>query len=156
MMALASVVSMSLPVHTLDGEAKSFPADADQPRSVFVVTFTKAASEKGRAWTQKLREAGDKLRASVFQVSVIEDVPKMFRSSATSGMAHSVPAPLHAHFWVAASNSDEWQRCTASQSMKDPYVFVIDRRDQIVWRGHGEPTDAMLEEIEGLPPPEAP
>lgn len=151
--AAMSVVSLSLPAHTLDGDAKTFPQDAEAPRSIFVVTFTKAASEQGRAWTQRLGDLHERLTAPVFQVSVIEDVPKMFRSSVISGMGHSVPKELHGRFWTAVSDSEKWKSVTASASPKEASVIVVDRRGEIVWRGHGEVTDAKIEEIAGLPAP---
>jgi hypothetical protein len=144
-LALASVAGMSLPVSTIDGDVRSFPQDADLPRSVFVVTFTKAATGQGAAWSRKLRDAGEALGAAVFQVSVIEDVPKMFRSSVISGMARQLPQPIHSRFWVAA------EQCVELVSRREAYVFVVDRRDRIVWRAHGDVTDARLQEITTLP-----
>ena len=76
---MASVGGLSLPAATVDGDARVFPRDAALPRSVFVVTFTKAAGKQGSAWTSRLREVGEPLGTAVFQVSVIEDVPKARR-----------------------------------------------------------------------------
>jgi hypothetical protein len=118
---------------------------------VFVVTFTKAAAEQGAAWSRKLRDAGEALGAAVFQVAVIEDVPKLFRSSVISGMARQIPQPLHGRFWVAVSDGKTWEQCVELASRKDAYVFVVDRRDRIVWRAHGDVTDAKLREIQALP-----
>ena len=36
-------------------------------------------------------------------------------------------------------------------SPKEAHVVVIAGRDRIVWRGHGEPTDARMAEIQALP-----
>lgn len=150
LVALLSVGGMSLPVRTIDGEARTFPADADLPRSAFVVTFTKSASKQGSEWTRRLRETGDALGAAVFQVSVIEDVPKPFRSSVISAMARQIPQPLHSHFWIAVSEGKAWQQCVELASPKDAYVLVVEGRDRIVWRGHGEATDVMIREIQAL------
>ena len=153
MMALLSVGGMSLPVHTIDGETRSFPQDAELPRSVFVVTFTKSASAQGSVWTSRLRDAGEALGAVVFQVSVIEDVPKPFRSSVITAMARQVPQPLHARFWIAVSEGKSWQECAGLASPKEAHVFVVDGRDQVVWRDHGEATDAKIREIQALASP---
>lgn len=152
-LALLSLGGMSLPVRTIDGEAGSFPRDAEAPRSVFVVTFTKSASKQGSDWTRRLHDAGEALGAAVFQVSVIEDVPKFFRSSVISGMARQVPQPLHARFWIAVSDSKAWEQCVDLASPKDAYVFVVEGRDRIVWRDHGEATDAKIREIQALASP---
>src|SRR5262245_8519563 len=145
-LALASAAGLVLPAETLDGAARSFPKDADAPRAVFVVTFTKAASKLGAEWTRRLREAQSASSAPVFQVAVLEEVPKMFRGTVISAMKRQIPQTLHATFWTAVSNSADWRQLADSTSPKEPSVFVIDQHDRIVWRGHGEPTDAKIQE----------
>ena len=147
-----SVSGLDLPVQTLDGQARSFPKDADEHRSIFIVTFTKAASAAAASWTRRLSDTKAGLPAAIFQVSVIEDVPKMFRSSVVSGIRHSFPPDFHGRFWVSSANSAEWQRLTAAVSLKEPHVFVLDGRGDIVWRAHGEVSDAKIGEIAALPP----
>ena len=87
LLALAAVSTLHLPVVTLDGASRSFPQDAAAPRSVFVVTFGKSASEQGKAWSHRLHEVKGRFSADVFQVAVLEGVPRMFRSMARSGGA---------------------------------------------------------------------
>jgi hypothetical protein len=48
--AVSSVASLKLPVQTFSDRARTFPQDAAAPRSIFVVTLSKAAaSEEGSA-----------------------------------------------------------------------------------------------------------
>jgi hypothetical protein len=150
--ALVSLAGLQLPATNLDGEARVFPKDADAPRSVFVVTFTKAASEAGAAWTLRLREIQSRLSASIFQVAVLEEVPRLFRSMVTSALAKQVPPALRSHFWIVTSASDGWQQCTSSAADDQPHVFVIDDRERIVWQAAGAVSDAKLRELVELPP----
>jgi len=151
--ALATVVGLSLPVDTLNGEPRVFPRDAVLPRSIFVVTFSKGAGVHGSAWTHKLLENRDKLKAEIFQVAILENVPRLFRSFVVSALAREVPRPLRDHFWVAVTASAGWQRCVDSRSPDEPHVFVLDAGERIVWRAHGQVADAKVRELLDLPVP---
>jgi hypothetical protein len=146
LLAVATAGSLALSVQTLDGEARTFPRDADAPRSIFVVSFTKVASKAASAWTEKLLGA----QPSVFQVTILEDVPKAFRSMAVSGIARSVPAAMHARFWIATAGAAAWKGCTDAENLKEPHVFALDDRDRIVWRAHGEVSEERLQELKSL------
>src|SRR5438045_3852677 len=105
--AMASLATLKLAVHTLNGDARLFPRDAAVPRAIFVVTLSKAASEQGSAWTHRLRATAG-VAAPVFQVAVLEDVPRLFRSTVISALTKQVPPALRDRFWVAVTESEEW------------------------------------------------
>src|SRR5262245_527284 len=154
-LALLSVAGLALPVVTLDGQARTFPKDAGAPRSIFVVTFAKSASKQAEEWTRSLQEAKGRVQAEVFQVAVLEDVPRLFRSMARSGITRSVPAALHGHFWIAETASKQWKECAGMEAAGDAHVFVLDQRERVVWRAHGSYTEAKVQELLALPPPAA-
>jgi len=147
------VASLRLPVTTLNGASRIFPRDAEQPRSVFVVSFSKSASAAASEWTRKLRENQAKLSAAVFQVAVLEDVPGLFRSFVISSLGREIPQDLHDHFWVALTASAAWQRCADSQSSAEPHVFVLESGDRIVWRSHGAVSDQKIHDLLALQEP---
>jgi hypothetical protein len=154
LLVFALVVNLDVPVQTLNGDARSFPRDAIAPRSVFVVTFSKAASEQGAIWTRKLQEVHEQLAAAIFQVAILEDVPKLFRSFVISAMAKGIPEALHDHFWIAVTGGNKWQECVgAERAPNKAHVFVLDQRERIVWRGHGECSAASIQELLSLPQP---
>jgi len=150
---LASLTGLALPVTTLDGKQRSFPQDATAARAVFVVTFTKAASEQATAWSRQLNGQKGRLGAEVFQVAVLEDVPRMFRSMAVSGISRQIPEALRDRFWIATSGSKDGQQLTGEGPAKEAHVFVLDGRSRIVWRAHGVCSEASLREIQALPAP---
>ena len=151
--ALATVVGLSLPAATLNGDPRVFPRDAGLPRSIFVVTFSKAASVDASEWTHNLRNQQDKLKAEIFQVAVLENVPRLIRSFVVSALAREVPDRLHDHFWVAVTASADWQESVDSTSPDEPHVFVLDARENLVWRAHGQVSDVKVRELLDLPPP---
>jgi hypothetical protein len=149
--ALLTLAGLNLSAETLSGESRTFPRDAAQPRSIFVVTFSKAASPRASDWTRKLRQNQVKLKAEIFQVAVLEDVPKLFRSAVISALASGLPNELHDHFWVAVARTADWQRCVDSAADDEPHVFVLDDLERVVWRAHGQPTDVLLRELLDIP-----
>src|SRR5258708_5755684 len=151
--ALLTLAGLNLPVETLSGKSRAFPSDAAQPRSIFVVTFSKAASRRASDWTRMLRLNQGKLKAEVFQVAILEDVPRLFRPVVISALAEGMPDELHDHFWVAVARTADWQRCADSTADGEPHVFVLDDRERVAWRAHGQPTDALLRELLDIPVP---
>ena len=156
LIALVSVAGLNLPATTLSNKERSFPRDAADPRSIFVVTFSKSASVQASEWTRRLLEQQAKLAATIYQVAVLEEVPGLFRSFVISALRRAVPQSMHDHFWVATTDSKSWQRCVDSTSADEPHVFVLDRRDRIVWRAHGGISEDKLNELSALTPPGLP
>ena len=70
LIALVSVAGLNLPATALNNKDRSFPRDAADPRSIFVVTFSKSASVQASEWTRRLLEQQAKLAATIYQVAV--------------------------------------------------------------------------------------
>lgn len=150
LIALVSVSGLNLPATTLSNKERSFPRDAGDPRSIFVVTFSKSATMQASEWTRRLLERQAKLVATIYQVAVLEEVPQLFRSFVISALRHGVPQSMHDHFWVVTTDSQAWQRCVDSTSIEEPHVFVLDRHDRIVWRACGGISESKLNELSAL------
>src|SRR5260221_1942980 len=97
-----------LEVRTLAGEARAFPRDAAMPRTIFVVTYSKAATSVASDWTRRLREITPKWDVKVYQIAVLDDVPSLFRGPVITGMAGGVPQEMHDRFWVAEVHGRQW------------------------------------------------
>ncbi|HEX4825100.1 MAG TPA: hypothetical protein VFV19_12410 [Candidatus Polarisedimenticolaceae bacterium] len=146
------IAAAALPVQTLDGVLRAYPADAAAPRSIFVVSYSKAGSKQASAWTKRLMDERAGIAASLFQVAVMDDVPKLFRSMAISGMSHDVPIAMHDHFWIVSTGGADWRALAEPPSTKEASVFVVEGREKVVWKGHGEPSEAAVRELLGLFP----
>jgi hypothetical protein len=156
LIALISVGGLNLPAKSLSNKERIFPRDAADPRSIFVVTFSKSAAGQASEWTRRLLERQAKLAAAIYQVAVLEEVPGLIRSFVISALRRGVPQSMHDHFWVVATDGQAWQRCADSTSAEEPHVFVLDRRDRIVWHAHGSVSEDKLNELSALDPPGLP
>jgi hypothetical protein len=142
-----------LEVRTLAGDLRTFPRDAPVPRTVFVVTYSKAATTVASDWTRRLRELKPQWDMRVYQIAVLDDVPSLFRGPVITGMAAGVPQEMHDRFWVAELHGRQWRLFTDSEVDDLPHVIVLDQRRRVAWRGHGPATDEKVRELAALPPP---
>ena len=150
-----SVPPEPLEVRTLAGDTRAFPGDVPVPRTIFVVTYSKAATTTAAEWTKRLREMKPGWDVNVYQVSVLNDVPALFRGAVITGMAAGVPQDMHDRFWVAELHGRHWRTFTDSELDELPHVVVLDHRNRIVWRAHGPAAPDKVQEIARLAPPEA-
>jgi hypothetical protein len=115
-----SIAGLSLSTKNLEGEPRVFPADVTPQRAIVVVTFAKSASGQASDWTRKLRENQQVLAASIYQITILDDVPALFRSMVITGLKRSIPKKLHDHFWVATSASKQWQESIGARPSTRP------------------------------------
>jgi hypothetical protein len=141
------IAGLNLPTLDLKGEPHVFPADLAKDRAVVVVTFSKAASDQAIEWTRKLRENEKALAASIYQIAVLEDVPRFVRSFVISALKRALPKTLHDHFWVATSFSKEWQKQIGGASLDEAHVVLLEDRREITWRFHGVFSEAALRSL---------
>jgi hypothetical protein len=149
--AVTTVASLSLPVTSLAGNARLFPRDASRPRAIYVVTFSKAATAEASEWTRTLRARKDVASSELFQVAVLEAVPRLFRSVVVSSMKAEIPKLLHDHFWVATSAGKKWEECADASNLDEAHVFVLDQGGNVIWRSHGPLSALKLLEFGKLP-----
>jgi hypothetical protein len=148
--------SEPLEVRTLAGELRTFPRDVPVPRTIFVVTYSKAATTVASEWTRRLREIKPAWDVKVYQIAVLDDVPSLFRGPVITGMAAGVPQDMHDRFWVAELHGRQWRLFTDSELDDLPHIVVLDQRRRVAWRGHGPATDERVRELLALPAPESP
>lgn len=130
-----------------------FPRDPSRPRAIYVVTFSKAARAEASEWTRTLRARKEVAPSELFQVAVLEAVPKLFRSVVISSMKAEIPTNLYDHFWVVTSAGQTWQECADASNLEEAHVFVLDRGGNIIWRSHGPLSALKLLEFGKLPQP---
>jgi hypothetical protein len=145
--------SEPLEVRTLAGDTRAFPRDAPVPRTIFVVTYSKAATTAASDWTRRLREIKPQWEVKVYQVWVLDDLPTLFRGPVITGIAAGVPEELHDRFWVAELHGRQWRLFTDSEVDDVPHIVVLDERRRVAWRANGPATDDKVLELVALPPP---
>ena len=133
--AAAADGATALPVEMLDGTRMTFPADLPARPVLLVVGFTRESSSGAEGWYRSASK--DEVisgAVEVYQVFILEDVPKMFRGFAVNSIRKDVPAPLHGRFALVTEQSSEWKTLVASTDPDVPYVLLLDAKRNVVWR----------------------
>lgn len=136
-----------LPVQTLGGNPLQLPAALPHCPVLLIVGFTRASREQTSAWSRRLgRYDRCTSGAVVYQLAVTEDIPRMFRGMAVSGMRKSVPAALHPRFLLIDGHAQRWRELVGYEddNEDDAYLLLLDTDRSVRWR-HGGALDAAAE-----------
>jgi len=103
--------------------------------TVLVITFTRAAQEQARAWTDKVKQKS--IGAQNYQVLELEDVPRLFRGFVRGSIRKSIPKESQDSFILLFEGEDALKKAVGFQVSDDAYVLLLDANGNIVWREHG-------------------
>jgi hypothetical protein len=127
------------------GQKVVLPDAARGHVAVLVFGFTKASKEPTRAWAQRtLREFGTQSGFEVYQLPVLEDVPRLVRGMVISSIKKGVPENLRDHFVPILHGESELKQLVGYKEPDDAYVVVLDPSGQIAGQMHGPFTEAAF------------
>lgn len=111
--------------------------------AVLVFGFTKASKEPTRAWAEKIRaEFGNQSAFELYQLPVLEDVPRLIRGMVISGIKKGVPEKLRDHFVPVLQGESELKKLVGYKEPDDAYLVILDPSGQTVQQLHGPFTEA--------------
>lgn len=111
--------------------------------AVLVFGFTKASKEPTRAWAEKIRsEFAGQAGFELYQLPVLEGVPRFIRGMVISGIKKGVPQNLWDHFVPVLQGESELKKLVIYKEPDDAYVVVLDPAGRIAQQIHGPFTDA--------------
>ena len=139
----------------LAGRKVTLPDAAEGKVAVLIFGFTKASKNPTSAWARKVQaDFGAKPGFELYQLPVLEDVPRLFRGMVISGIRKGVPENVRDHFVPIVQNESELKRIVSYKEPDDAYLMVLGQDGRIVQQSHGAPTDAnytqLRAEIESL------
>lgn len=130
------------------GQRVVLPDATKEHVAVLVFGFTKASKEATRAWAEKiLAEFGKQSAFELYQLPVLEDVPRLVRGMVISGIKKGVPEKLRDHFVPILQGESELKKLVGYKEPDDAYLVILDLSGQIVQQTHGpysEPAYAQL------------
>ena len=123
---------------TLSGRQMVLPDNAHGRIALLVIGFTKKSSQATREWGQRFRkDFGSDQRYVVYQVAVLEDVPRFIRGMVTSSIRRETPPGEQEHFVTLFNGEANLKRFVAYSAPDDAYLLLFDAKGEIRWRGHG-------------------
>jgi hypothetical protein len=128
-------------------EGKSFagrkivlPDAAAGKVAVLIFGFTKTSKGPTSAWGERLRaDFGTRTDFELYQLPVLEDVPRLFRGMVISGIGKGVPEANRDHFVPILQGEANLKKLVDYNEADDAYLVVLDRSGNILERCHGSP-----------------
>jgi hypothetical protein len=128
---------------SLSGHKVVLPDAASGKIAVLVFGFTKASKVQTSAWASKLQaDFGTRAGFELYQLPVLESVPRMVRGMVISGMKKGVADDKRDHFVPLLQGEAELKKLVGYKEADDAYLVVLGRVGNILEQSHGAPDDA--------------
>jgi hypothetical protein len=128
---------------SLAGHQVVLPDAAAGKVAVLIFGFSKASKVPTSAWASKLlADFGTRPDFEVYQLPVLEDVPRFVRGMVISGIKKGVPENRRDHFVPILQHEAELKKFVQYHEPDDAYLVVLSRAGNLVDQSHGAPNEA--------------
>jgi hypothetical protein len=135
---------------SLSGQKVRLPEAASGKVAVLVFGFTKTSKVATSAWAKKLSaDFSNRAEFALYQLPVLEDVPRLVRGMVISSMRKGVPEKARDHFVPILSGEAELKKLVSYKESDDAYLVVLDRTGTIVQQTHGQLSAASYSPLRG-------
>ncbi len=118
--------------------------------AVLIFGFSKASKNPTNAWATKLYDdLGNRSGFEIYQLPVLEDVPRFIRGMVISSMKKGVAQNRRDHFIPIVRGGDELKKLVNYREPDDAYLVLIDRSGMIVQQEHGQYDSASYSRFRG-------
>ena len=150
--ALALAQPQNMPTisgESLAGNKVVLPEAAKGKAAILVFGFTKASKDPTKSWATKLNsEFASQPDFVLYQLPVLEDVPRLFRGMVISGIRKGVAQNLRDHFVPVLQGEARLKNLVSYKEPDDAYVVMLDRYGRIVEQLHSSSPDARYSQLE--------
>ena len=116
--------------------------------AVLVFGFTKKSKEPTSAWGIKINaDFGAEAGFELYQLPVLEDVPRLVRGMVISGIKKGVKEDLRDHFVPILEGESELKKLVGYKEADDAYLVVLNTAGEIVWQIHGSFSDSAYGQL---------
>lgn len=139
----AALAQTGVVMPTIEGESFTghnivLPDAARGKVAVLIFGFTKASKEPTSAWADKIQhEFGSRAGFEMYQLPVLEDVPRFIRGMVISGMKKGVRENMRDHFVPVLQHESELKAFVNYHEKDDAYLVVLDHSGHVVDQMHG-------------------
>jgi hypothetical protein len=115
---------------------------------VLVFGFTRKSKEPTSAWAAKINsEFGGQAGFELYQMPVLEDVPRLVRGMVISGIKKGVKEDMRDQFVPILSGETELKTLVGYREPDDAYLVILDPAGQIVGQIHGSFSDSAYQQL---------
>lgn len=137
----------TLPVESLAARQLTVPEDLRNLPHLFIVGFSKASGFQATQWSRLVEGRFLPSSLAIYNVSVIEDVPRLLRGLIVSSIRSGVPEQLHDRFLVASRQARDWKSLASYSEPDAAYLVLTNSNHQVVWRARGPATEAKVQAL---------
>ena len=140
---------------SLAGNKVVLPDAAKGKVAVLIFGFTKASKTPTSTWAKRLNaDFATQPGIVLYQLPVLEDVPRLFRGMVISGIKKGVPENLREQFVPIVAGEAELKKLVSYKEPNDAYLIVLDRSGRVAYQQHWSSPDSaypqMQSEIQSL------
>lgn len=134
---------------SLAGHRVELPDAARANIAVLIFGFSKASKVPTSAWAEQLgSDLSRQTGFALYQLPVLEDVPRILRGVVISGMKKGVPATARDRFVPILEDEAELKRLVSYKEPDDAYLVLLDRSGQIVAQRQGSFSATLCRQFE--------
>lgn len=123
---------------SLAGHPVTLPAASSGKVAVLIFGFSKASKTPTSLWAKKFYEDfGRRPDFVIYQLPVLEDVPRLVRRMVISSMKGGVPEDQRDHFVPILHGEADLKKLVTFKEPDDAYLVLLDRAGTIVQQSHG-------------------
>ncbi len=123
---------------SLAGRVVTLPEVAEGKLTLICIAFVRNAQKMIDSWVQPFeREFGKDSRFLVYEVPMINAAWKVLSWMIDSGMRGGIPAEKHDNVVTFYGDYSGYQEALGMENTNFAYVFLLDRKGIIRWKGHG-------------------
>jgi len=127
---------------SLAGQHVVLPDDAKGKIAVLIFGFTRASKGPTSLWAERtLAEFGSNAGFALYQLPVLEDVPRLIRGMVISGIKNRIPEKARDYFVPIVQGEPGLKKLVHYKEPDDAYLVTIDPAGQVVQQLHGTLTD---------------
>jgi predicted transcriptional regulator len=142
-LACAALAQTSQTMPSIEGESFTggkviLPDAARSKVAVLIFGFTKASKEPTSAWADKIQsDLGSRAGFEMYQLPVLEDVPRFVRGMVISSMKKGVRENMRDHFVPILQHELELKKLVSYQEKDDAYLVILDATGRVIHQTHG-------------------
>jgi hypothetical protein len=148
-LAVASAIAQGAPElpktagDSLAGSRVVLPDAATGKVAILIFGFSKASKGPTSAWAGKIQaDFGSRPEFALYQLPVLEDVPRLIRGMVISSMRKGVPDNMRDHFVPILQGETALKKFVNYGEPDDAYLVILSRDGKIVEQSRGAPNDA--------------
>ncbi|MGP0019838.1 MAG: hypothetical protein ACLPHP_14795 [Candidatus Sulfotelmatobacter sp.] len=111
--------------------------------AVLIFGFTRASKDQTSAWASKLQaDFATRADFELYQLPVLEDVPRLIRGMVISGMRKGVAENNRDHFVPILQGETQLKKFVQYSAPDNAYIVVLGRAGNVAEQSHGTLDDA--------------